>query len=155
MYYPKIRLGERSTLHNKNRLVFFLFLNGDSFLTVLEAVSYLFAQKSVLFLEGRHCGGGKGGVGERGGGDWGGRWDPIHHCKTCNKCYWTSRSRRDHIRYKLAVIIVEKKTFNIKMKLKVHASQMHSDIMFACTICRKEFRASRTWRGKCLPVPER
>ena len=87
---------------------FLSFLNGDSFLTVLEAVSYLFAQKSVLFLEGRHCGGGKGGVGERGGGDGGGRWDPIHHCKTCNKCYWTSRSRRDHTRYKLAVIIVEK-----------------------------------------------
>ena len=65
--------------------------------------------------------------------------NPTHNCKICNKCYWTRRSRRDHIRYKLAVTIVEK-TF--KMKLKVRASQMHSDIMFACTICRKEFRAS-------------
>ena len=67
-----------------------------------------FAQISVLFLEGRHCGGGKGGGGEIGDGDGGGLLNPTHNCKICNKCYWTSRTRRDHIRYKLAVIIVEK-----------------------------------------------
>ena len=97
-----------SPFTTRTGLFFLFFLNSDSFLTVMKAVSYLFAQKSVLFLEGIHCGGGKGGVSERGGGDGGGRWDPVHHCKTCNKCYWTSRSRRDHIRYKLSVISVEK-----------------------------------------------
>ena len=29
------------------------------------------------------------------------------------------------------------------MKLKMHASQMHSDIMFACIICQKEFKGKR------------
>ena len=35
------------------------------------------------------------------------------------------------------------KTFKSKMKLKMHASQMHSDIMFACIICQKEFKGKR------------
>ena len=29
------------------------------------------------------------------------------------------------------------------MKLKVHASQIHSDIMIACTICQEEFKGKR------------
>ena len=37
----------------------------------------------------------------------------------------------------------EERTFKSKIKLKVHVLQMQSDMMFACTICKKEFKGKQ------------
>ena len=50
------------------RTLFLFFLEWWQFPNCIGGTFLLFAQKSVLFLEGRHCDGGKGGWGERGGG---------------------------------------------------------------------------------------
>ena len=69
--------------------------------------------------------------------------NPIYHCHTCRKCYRTSRSLRDHMRYKHgppASCDQCGKVFETQMKLQVHVRYMHSGIMFACTICQKKFK---------------
>ena len=55
---------------------------------------------------------------------------------------------RDHTRYNHGPpdscnLCEVEKTFKSKIKLKVHVLQMQSDMMFACTICQKEFKSKQ------------